>query len=242
LAYRELALFRVRSGTVAQPSDAPLAALASCRSSTSMQADPKHLQELLDSFRVDQLLSLVTLEEIAQAWCRYQTRPHIPGVEDEDPDWWAIELLMDSRFQSDEQRLRTTLDLLIERAPDDDVLGVAAAGPLEDFLSLPEENRLRWVEQRAVESDRFRQALQSVWVWNLPPDAFARIEQAAGAPLTRPDETAVVEVVPGDLPGTVHIKRNGETMDEIETEPDGVEAMINLMRRNIPSQEDPPSG
>jgi hypothetical protein len=208
-----------------------------------MQADPKHLQELLDSFRVDQLLSLVTLEEIAQAWCRYQTRPHIPGAEDEDPDWWAIELLMDSRFQSDEQRLRTTLDLLIELAPNDDVLGVAAAGPLEDFLkAFPEENRLRWVEQRAVESDRFRQALQWVWVWNLPPDAFARIEEAAGAPLTRPDETVVIEVVPGDLPGTVHIKRNGETVDEIETEPNGVEAMINLIRRNIPSQEDPPSG
>ncbi len=205
-----------------------------------MPADPMHLQELLDSFRVDQLLSLVTLEEIVQAWCQYQTRPHIAGVEDEDPDWWAVELLMDSRFQSDEQRLRATLDLLIERAPDDDVLAVAAAGPLEDFLSLPKEDRLRWVEERAVESPRFRQALQRVWVWNLPGDALARIEQAAGAPLARPDETVVIEIVPGDLPGTVHIKRNGETVDEIETEPDGVAAMIDLIRRTVPSHEDPP--
>ena len=206
-----------------------------------MQADPTHLQELLDSFRVEELLSLVTLEEIVQAWCQYQMRPHIPGVEDEDPDWWAVELLMDSCFQSDEQRLRTTLDLLIDRAPNDDVLAVAAAGPLEDFLRA-DEDRLRWIERHAEESPRFRQALQRVWVWNLPSDAFARIEQAAGAPLARPDETVVVEVVPGDLSGTVHIKRNGETVDEIETEPSGVEAMINLVRRNIPSQEDPPSG
>jgi hypothetical protein len=32
-----------------------------------MQADPKHLQGLLDDNRVDELLSLVTPEEIADA-------------------------------------------------------------------------------------------------------------------------------------------------------------------------------
>jgi hypothetical protein len=204
-----------------------------------MPADPKHLQELLDNFQVDELLSLVTLEEIADAWCRYQTRPHVSGVEDEDPDWWAVELLMDSHFHADEQRVRTTLDLLIERAQDDDVLGVAAAGPLEDFLTA-DEDRLRWIEQRAAESLRFRQALRHVWVWRLPSEAFARIEEAAGQPLARPEGDVVIEVVPGDLPGTVHIKRNGVTVDELETEPDHVEATIDLLRRSIPSQEAPP--
>ena len=208
----------------------------------AMGADPRHLEELLDNYRVDELLSLVTLEEIADAWCRYQTRPHIDGVEDEDPDWWAVELLMRDYFlRSDEPRVRAVLDLLVGRAPDDDVLGVVAAGPLEDLVMEADEDRLRWIEQRAEESPRFRQALQRVWVWRLPPDALARVEQAAGTSLARPDETVVIEVVPGDLPGTVHIKRNGETVDEIETEPDGVEPMINLIRRNIPCQEDPPS-
>jgi hypothetical protein len=95
-----------------------------------MQADPGQLQELLDDFRVDELLALVTLEEIADSWCRYQGRPHINGVEDEDPDWWAVELLMDSCFLSDEQRLRSTLDLLLERAEDEGAFGAFAAGPL----------------------------------------------------------------------------------------------------------------
>ncbi len=54
-----------------------------------MAPDPERLQQLLDDFRIDELLSLVTLEEIADAWCRYQMDPHVDGVEDEDPDWWA---------------------------------------------------------------------------------------------------------------------------------------------------------
>jgi len=197
-----------------------------------MTADPKHLQELLTGFRVDELLPLVTLEEIADAWCRYQTRPHITGVEDEDPDWWAVELVMDSRFGAEEPRLRGILNLLIDRAPDDKVLSVVAAGPLEDFITT-DEDRLRWIERRADESPRFREALRGVWVWELPPDTFARVERAAGAPLARPKADVVVDVVPGELPGTVHITRDGETAAELETEPGGVEAMIDLIKRYL---------
>jgi hypothetical protein len=197
-------------------------------------ADPKQLEELLDNDRVDELLALVTIEEIADAWCRYQLRPHIDGVEDEDPDWWAVELLMTGSYlDTDERRVRAVLDLVIDRAPDDDVLAVAAAGPLEDFVMEADEDRLQWIERRAEESARFRQALQRVWVWRLPPALFARVERAAGTPLARPDEDVVIEVVPGDLPGTVHIKRNGVTVDEMETEPDEVEGMIDLLRRFI---------
>jgi hypothetical protein len=205
-----------------------------------MPADPIRLQELLDDFRVDEVLSLVTVEEIAQAWLSYHARQHIPGVEDDDQDWWAVELLMDPRFSADEERIRTTLDLLIERAPSDEVLGVAAAGPLEDFLSA-DEDRLRWVERRAEESLRFREALQRVWVSDLPLDAFMRIEQASGTELARRNENVVIDVVPGDLPGTVHIQRNGVTVEEIETEPDQVDAMIERLRRSLPP-ESPPLG
>ena len=200
-----------------------------------MRADPKLLQELLDAYppRLDELLALVTLEEIADAWCRYQTRPHINGVEDDDPDWWAVELVMDSHFLEDEPRVRAIIDLLADRAPDDDVLGVVAAGPLEDFVKTADEDRLCWIVQRANESRRFRQALGGVWVWGLPPEAFARVEEAAGAPLARPKDDVVIEFVPGDLPETVHIKRNGVTVAELEAGPGGVEAMIEIMRLSL---------
>jgi hypothetical protein len=197
-----------------------------------MPADPKQLQELLDDFRVDELLSLVTLEEIAEAWCRYQTRPHIAGVEDDDPDWWAVELLMDSDFLSDEQRVCQTLTLLINQAPSEDVLRGVAAGPLENFVS-DDEDRLIWIERQAKNSARFREALRHAWLWHVPPDAFARLERAAAAELPRPTEGVVIEVVAGDLPGTVHIKRNGTIVEEIETEPDQVDRMIDLLRRHL---------
>ena len=117
-----------------------------------MPADPRLLQALLDEMRVDELLFLVTIEEIAEAWFRYQRRPHIDGVEDEDPDWWAVELLtdMDHHFKSDELRIRATLDLLIDHA-DDDVLGREASlpVPLQDFVMAAREQRLRWIERRA---------------------------------------------------------------------------------------------
>ena len=176
-----------------------------------MRADPKHLQELLDGFRVDEVLSLVTLEEIADAWCRYQERHGVDGVDDEDPDWWAVELLMDSGFGSDELRVRAILDLLIDRAGDHDVLEVVAAGPLEDFVKAADKERLRWIVQRGEESPRFRQALQGIYVSGLPPD----------------------EVVPGDLPGTRQIKRNAAAVAELETEPGRVEDMVDLLRRYL---------
>jgi hypothetical protein len=201
-----------------------------------MAPDSKRLEELILYGKVDEALSLVTLEEIADAWCRYQTRPHVVGVDDDDPDWWAVELLMVGGFWSDELRVRAVLDLLVDRAQDDDVIEVVGAGPLEDFVKDYDEDRLVWIERRAASSARFRQALAHVWIWSLEPDVFARVERAAGVPLARPDASEVVrtEIVPGDLPGTIHIKRNGLTVAEIESDPEHVDDMIELLKQHSP--------
>jgi hypothetical protein len=61
-----------------------------------MAADPRHLYELLDDYEIDELLSLVTLEEIADAWCTFQLRSDLGEIDDEDPAWWPIQLLVDS--------------------------------------------------------------------------------------------------------------------------------------------------
>jgi hypothetical protein len=200
-----------------------------------MAPDPERLQELIDDFRVDEVLSLVTLDEIADAWCGYQTRPHIAGVEDEDPDWWAVELLMDSRFISDEARLRATLDLILDRADEEDVFGVFAAGPLEDFVAEcdEDEGRLAWVEERAAVSPRFREALQRIHVWSLPPEVFTRIERAAGARLPVPEEGVELDIVPGELPGTVQITRDGVVVDEIDGLGDEVDVLVALLKQQI---------
>jgi hypothetical protein len=197
-----------------------------------MAADRERLVELILLGKLDELFSLVTLEDLALAWCRYRARPHIDGVEDEDPDEWASLFVMGGGMDAlDEQRVRALFDLLIERAQDDDVLGMVGAGPLADFVRGHDEDRLVWIEERAASSARFRQALAEVWIWSLEPHVFARVERAAGMPLPRPAEGVIVEIVPGDLPGTIHIKRNGLTVTEIETEPDFVEDIIELLKQ-----------
>jgi hypothetical protein len=194
-----------------------------------MAADPRELEELIMEGQIARLLSVVTLEEVADAWCSYHTRTHFPGVEDDDSDWWAVDLLLDGEFWSDELRVRTVINLLVERARDDRVLAVVGAGPLEDFIS-DDEDRLIWIERRAAASARFRDALRHVWISKLGPNVFARVERAAGEELARPSNK--VEVVPGELPGTIHVKVNGELVQETETDVEHVEKLVRHLRRH----------
>jgi hypothetical protein len=194
-----------------------------------MEADPRKLEELILDGQVAKLLSLVTLEQVAAAWCGYCTRTHLSGVEDDDPDWWAVFLLQVGEFWSDELRVRTVIDLLVELAPDDKVLGAVGAGPLEDFIS-DNEDRLVWIERRAAVSARFKEALRHVWIWSLGPNVLARVERAVGEELARP--TNKVEIVPGELPGTIHIKVNDELVEETETDVEHVEELIRRLRRH----------
>ena len=212
-----------------------------------MPSDPQHLRKLIDDFRIQELLSLVTLEEIAEAWCRYHARDQRSGVERDDPDWWAVGLLMFPEIRSDEQRLRALLELLVERAPNEDVLAAAAAGPLEDFLAAA-EGRLYWVQQCAEKSPRFREALQRVWVRDPSPDALPHLESdvvveaeddtiaeefavdpievaADGEPETVEiehgdlDTDVFAKVVAAEPPETVEVERNGSDAEPADVEP-----------------------
>lgn len=147
--------------------------------------DHERLEKLILCGELEEVFSLVTLDEIADAWCRYQLRPHLDRAEEKDPDWWAVQLVMDAEFWSDEAGIRSVIALIVERAQDD-VLEVVGAGPLEDFVKGYNDDRLAWIERSAAESARFRRALRNVWIWRTaPPDVFARVERAAGAPLAR---------------------------------------------------------
>lgn len=199
-----------------------------------MAADREQLNELALDRDLNALLELFTLEDIADTWCRYQARPHIYEVDEEDPDEWAMLLLADIDGIEDEPNVRALLDLLVERAPNDDVVEMVGASPLEAFIKGHDEDRLVWIEQRAATSARFRQALARVWIWSLAPDVFARVERAAGVALNRATDD-VIDIVAGDLPGTIHVTRNGFTVSEIETEPEFVNDTIARLKRDLQS-------
>ncbi len=57
--------------------------------------------------------------------------------------------------------MQAILDRILEQADSEDVFGMFAAGPLEAFIE-DAESRLEWIERRAAESPRFKEALSRV--------------------------------------------------------------------------------
>ena len=149
-----------------------------------MDADPKQLEKLARLGRLDELLSLVSLEESVDAWWRYQVRERSEGDELADhPDWWAVELWLEGAIYERDDLAEQGLRMLAERAPEGADLGYLGAGPIETFLE-DEEEQLRWIEREAARSPNFRTALGTVWAWGFMSDAsFLRLERAAGVRL-----------------------------------------------------------
>ena len=142
-----------------------------------MSFDPNQL-DLDRPEHAAEIFVRLSLNEIADAWFAYQE------TNDEDCRW-AVDLMWSDAYLADRPRREKFLEILIESVPNDDVLGVAAAGPLEDAIYDSDEC-VAWLEARAAASPRFRQALGEVWIWNVvSPERFARVEQAARRPLPR---------------------------------------------------------
>jgi hypothetical protein len=190
-----------------------------------MAVDPATLSRLIDAGDIEGVLALVSLDEIAEAWCQWSVRQslgEVPLTTDEsdwfstDLHWWALEFwwavsdrgwvgdhvvrhLLDwltphastdretSRAQqaANEEVARELLVKLVDHAPSDDVLGNVGAGPLEDFID-GDDDRVRWIEEQAASSPKFRTALAKVWIWSEPAWVFERVERAAGVPLAWP--------------------------------------------------------
>jgi hypothetical protein len=154
-------------------------------------AESRRLQELVDDRRYDELLHEVTLDEVARAWVRYQRHQlEIDEPWENAPDWWAVDLWMDTvtddeAWWADEARVRAGILAIVEAAHDGDV-GIIGASIMEVFIN-DDESRLRWVEEQARVSDRFRGSLANVWIaGELRADVFLRVERAAGVPVSWP--------------------------------------------------------
>jgi hypothetical protein len=139
--------------------------------------DPSRLENV-HTEDAERIFEAFSLTEIAEAWLAYQTTKG-------DRYWWAVDLMWSDPYLHDRDRREKFIELLIEAAPDD-LLGHAAAGPLEDAIYDADEC-VSWLEDRAATSPRFKQALGEVWIWDAVSEGrFARIERAAGRPLARP--------------------------------------------------------
>ena len=137
------------------------------------------LKRLVDERRFEELFGLVSLEKIAATWMRYQRLDNSRAAL---RHWWAVDLWMNQDWWSNEERVRDGLLRLVELAESDDDFGILGAAVMEVFIS-DDEGRLEWVAQQAAASEKFRKAMSHAWVWELPDQAFRRMEKAAGVPL-----------------------------------------------------------
>lgn len=109
-------------------------------------------EALLDAGDVDGLLATFSLDDIAAAWCRNADENRAAGQEP-GPDFWAWLLLCDSYVWRRHELLRALLVRIVKLASDQ-ALGLAGAGPVEDFLS-DDEDDLQWIERECDRSERF---------------------------------------------------------------------------------------
>ena len=149
------------------------------------------LEHLAETDAIDALLDLVSLTDIADALLTYyrsQEQMH-DGTRDRATaavTQWAQAVSCSTTWWGDRHRIRTWLDLLIERATSDWELAMVAAGPLGDFVR-NDPDELRWLEERLRRSAAYRRTIRHAWIWNQVPAAvLERFEQLAGVPLRPP--------------------------------------------------------
>jgi len=141
----------------------------------------RDLPDPLDDDYVDRLLAMVTLDDIADAWCRHNSEF---GKGIDDPDWWAVDFVLSCGLDMNRELERAILPKLVEHADSEHLIACVGAGPLEDFIS-EDEDDLRWLEAQAASNVKFRTALGVVRV-RVSESTFERLDRAAGRRLRRP--------------------------------------------------------
>ena len=145
------------------------------------------LARLIDQNRLDDLLARVSLKEVADARRCYQERSFADEqVDTDDPDWWAVEFWLSNGLAFRREDVARQGLLALVDGVGDELLAYVGAGPLENFVDSA-ESRIRWVEEVAERSPRFRTALACVHTWGVDEEwTSERLERAARVPLDRP--------------------------------------------------------
>lgn len=121
------------------------------------------------------------IQEWALAYIEAQQDSELLKKE-EHPQWWAVERFMfpGGEDASAHECLKTILAIL-EKNPTESVIGILAAGPLEDLIDGCGEEVIEDIEKEARKNQAFRGLLGGVWESGTP-EIWARVESCRGAP------------------------------------------------------------
>ena len=96
---------------------------------------------------------------------------------DSHPLWWAAERFMDAPGAEDSW---AAILAILAKSPPYSVLGMLAAGPLEDLIHEAGPQYIERIELEARRNPAFRHLLGGVWE-SSTPDIWSRVESARGS-------------------------------------------------------------
>jgi hypothetical protein len=117
------------------------------------------------------------LNRLVEAWCRWYDRhdSHDRWAEQE-----AISEFVGIGAQMTMEEAWSLVLRLLVAAPNDRVIGVIGASPIEDLLARDPAMVVGWIEREAPNNLRLRRALSHTWQMpTVPDDVFMRIKQLA---------------------------------------------------------------
>jgi hypothetical protein len=123
---------------------------------------------------------MLTRDEIAAWASAYIDAQKVPKIQGDHPLWWSIErfMLPAGTAVSPEDCWMAILEIL-SRNPAQEVIGVLAAGPLEDLIHYRGPEFIQRIETESRRNKAFRHLLGGVWK-SSTPEVWARVEEARG--------------------------------------------------------------
>ncbi len=119
------------------------------------------------------MLSIDKLQEWALAYIDFQSKDELP--DEGDSSWWPVWKFYDLGEDNPED-CWNAIQLIIDKTDNEKVLGMLAAGPLEDLI---EDHGHKFIERIEAEADRnpkFYKVLS--WIWESGShDIWSRIEK-----------------------------------------------------------------
>jgi hypothetical protein len=107
------------------------------------------------------------IRQLCEAWIRYQAKGGIDGADDDDPDWWGVQVVTGVYGLELHWRIVSRLCSLTDPT-NASIVGAIGAGPLEDFIAEEGDHAMDLIEPSAERDPVLLAALGSVCVWNEP--------------------------------------------------------------------------
>ena len=120
-------------------------------------------------------MSEARFQRIVDAWISAQDVEH--DAPEYDPSNWAIQLVIRWHIRDKPKQVWRLIVAVLERDVSEEVLGMIAAGPLEDLLSDWGPDYIECVEEFARTNEKFRGLLPGVYGWiRMSKDVWIRLQ------------------------------------------------------------------